>query len=162
VVDTTYVTASIRSRSSRLGLVVLLTGALFVSSIPTAEPAEAAFEFKPSERRATRLMNRERVERDIGSLRLRPKLTRLARKHSRTMAAAGTIFHSDLGETVSGLSWSIAGENVGMGPTIKGLHRAFMKSPGHRANVLERRYKRVGVGVIQRDGTIYITILFLG
>jgi uncharacterized protein YkwD len=145
-----------------LGLVILLAGALFVSTIPTAERAEAAFQFKRPERKLAKLMNHERVERDRHKLRLRPKLTRLARRHSRAMAAEGTIFHSDLGDTVSGLSWSIAGENVGMGPSIRGLHNAFMESPGHRANVLERRYRRVGVGVVRSDRTIYVTVLFLG
>lgn len=50
--------------------------------------------------------------------------------------------------------WCAAAENVGRsgnGGSLPVLHQAFMRSTGHRANILNRRWTAVGVGVAQ-DG----------
>jgi uncharacterized protein YkwD len=109
-----------------------------------------------------RLINDARAQYGRRSLRLSQSLSDVARKHSRTMRAAGRIFHThDLAGALSSYSWDIAGENVGRGPSITGLHKAFMNSPGHRDNVLYRKFRRMGVGAVWRDGTCFITIIFM-
>jgi uncharacterized protein YkwD len=50
--------------------------------------------------------------------------------------------------------WCVAAENVGRsgdGGTLGATHLAFMKSTGHRANILRRGWSDLGVGVA-RDG----------
>ena len=39
-------------------------------------------------------------------------------------------------------------ENVGVGYSVQALHDAFMGSTGHRANILNASYNRVGIGVV--------------
>jgi len=53
----------------------------------------------------------------------------------------------------AGVSYSIAGENLALAPTVQTAHTGLMNSEGHRANILEPQFKRVGIGVI--DNGIY-------
>jgi uncharacterized protein YkwD len=77
------------------------------------------------------------------------------------MANQQTIFHtSNLAGALANLRWTIAGENVGMGPSMNALHQAFMLSPEHRRNNLEKRFHRFGVGVVWRSGIAFITVEF--
>jgi len=105
-----------------------------------------------------RAINRERSNVGRPALVLKDDLTYIARRHSRRMAADGTIYHNNnLGNEIPG-RWYAAGENVGMGPDCQSIHDAFMASPGHRDNIVDRDYNQVGVGVaIGDDGTVYIT-----
>ena len=48
-----------------------------------------------------------------------------------------------------------------MGPSMDALHTAFMLSLHHRENNLEKRFHRVGVGVIWKNGVAFITVEFL-
>jgi len=108
-------------------------------------------------------INRERSRVGPAKLALKDDLTTIARRHSRRMAADGTIYHnSNLGNEISG-NWTAAGENVGMGPDCPSIHDAFMASPGHRSNILDLDFNQVGVGVAyDHDGTVYITEDFAG
>ncbi len=79
------------------------------------------------------------------------------------MAAKNRLYHNPyLAKWLSGFDWNILGENVGYGGSITSLHSAFMASPGHRANNLSKAYKRVGVGVVVKNGRIWITVIFKG
>ena len=48
---------------------------------------------------------------------------------------------------------SAAGENLALAPTTEFAHEGLMNSPGHRANILNGQFRRVGIGVL--DGGIY-------
>jgi uncharacterized protein YkwD len=61
------------------------------------------------------------------------------------------------------------GENIGWGSgalaTPTALVAAWMRSPGHRANLLTRGYAEIGVGVVagspagvMRDAGTYVTV----
>jgi Cysteine-rich secretory protein family len=56
--------------------------------------------------------------------------------------------------------WRAIGENVGTGGAVEGLHDAFVKSPGHFANIIGN-YNRVGIGVVVRNERIWVTFNFL-
>ena len=49
------------------------------------------------------------------------------------------------------------GENIAMGqPTVRSVIQSWMNSSGHRANMLSRRYRRIGVAAYRTpNGTIY-------
>ena len=95
-----------------------------------------------------------------------PNMTDLARyatRHSRRMAALGYLFHSRDGQlhgALEGTGWSVAGENVGVGPSLEELQAAFMRSAPHRANVLRPEYQRVGIGVVESGDVLWITLVF--
>ena len=91
------------------------------------------------------------------------RLRAMADEHSRQMANAGRIYHTpSLGSNLTFVSWNVAGENVGAGLTMRRLYEAFMDSEGHRDNILERRYRRVGIGVYASDGFLWVTLIFVG
>jgi uncharacterized protein YkwD len=89
-------------------------------------------------------------------------LSQRARAHSALMASKGTIFHTtNLAGVFRGFSWTIGGENVGMGPSMDALHTAFMLSPHHRENNLDPRFHRFGIGVVWKNGVAFVTVDFL-
>jgi uncharacterized protein YkwD len=147
-------------RLSRLGALLLsFTVALTMFS---AAPAQAGRRFRAPEREMKGLVNEARLRHNTDRLFFRRRLVRVARRHSRAMANSGTLFHSsNLGAKMP-RGWRIVGENVGVGYSIESLHEAFMASPAHRQNNLRPAYEKLGVGVVRRDGRIWITVVFYG
>lgn len=108
------------------------------------------------------LINEERAgsARQLGMV---GRLVRIARRHSGRMASSGGIYHNPrLAQDANRIRWSILGENVGVGSSIESLHQAFMASPPHRENVMRTRFRKIGVGVVERDGRLWVTVVFLG
>ena len=61
----------------------------------------------------------------------------------------------------NGIKYRSAGENIAMGQrTPSEVVQAWMNSPGHRANILDPSFTRVGVGYV-REGN-YWTQMFAG
>ena len=117
-----------------------------------------------TETELARYHNNSRASRGLNRLTLDVSLSDKARAHSRAMARQARIFHSsNLSRTYgSGEGTRYLGENVGVGASMRSLHDAFMRSTGHRANILKRQYKRVGVGVVRSGSRYYVTVAFLG
>ena len=108
------------------------------------------------------LINKARAQAHRPGLKYSAALSSIARMHSAQMAKSQSIFHTaNLGYVIRNFRWSLAGENVGMGPGMDALHQAFMASPPHRRNNLEKQFHRIGVGVIWKDGIAYITVEFM-
>lgn len=151
------------SRSSRRAIraAVLTLAAATLLGASTATPAAAE---NSGEHELRAYINEARSNRGAGELGMRTFLVRAARRHSRLMANTGQLVHStDLASYVGNRSWRILGENIGYGPSMEVLHDAFMNSPPHRKNALDRRYGKVGVGMaVGDDGRIWVTVLFLG
>jgi uncharacterized protein YkwD len=118
-------------------------------------------------RRVVAIVNVRRVEAGLRPLRLNADVHTAAQRHSRDQARRDLMTHtgangSDAGDRISraGYTWSAWGENVAMGyPTPRSVVRAWMHSSGHRANILTRRFRHLGVGRrLSADGTIYWTL----
>lgn len=93
-----------------------------------------------------KLVNFERAKEGVPALEQDGRLDLLASNQSKAMKAKGMIFHNpNLAAQVP--AFAAVGENVGMGPSCSGIHAAFMASPGHKANILDRDYTHLGVGV---------------
>jgi hypothetical protein len=76
------------------------------------------------------------------------------------MASSQTLYHNPA-LTTAITNWQAVGENVGDGPTESDLQTAFMQSPEHRANILDRDFTQVGIGVtIDSHGTVWVTADF--
>lgn len=115
------------------------------------------------ERRVLTLINNARAARGLHRLRARASLTRAARAHSRSMLRLDYFSHSSVsGETYAQRilgygyaragcsSWSV-GEVIGWGAgstagSARAVFRTWMSSSGHRAVILTRRWRDVGVG----------------
>ena len=100
----------------------------------------------------------------MGALYSAPVLDAIARRQSERMRSAGRIFHNTrLTDDLNGarVGWTVAGENVGVGPSVADVERAFMASPSHRANILKREYDAIGVyAAATADGRVYVTQVF--
>jgi uncharacterized protein YkwD len=59
-----------------------------------------------------------------------------------------------------GISYLSAAENIAINSSVKLAHKAFMKSPGHRANILGLEYSKVGLGFYRKGTSLYITQWF--
>lgn len=78
------------------------------------------------------------------------------------LAANGSLSHSTLSSGLDGVAWVAVGENVGRGPSVGSVHDGFMRSPRHRANILDRRWDRIGAGhAVAGDGTVYTVHVFV-
>jgi cysteine-rich secretory family protein len=146
-----------RKRSATISVLLFLVGGLIGIDV---RPAAALTSIESCFYRA---INRERANAGRPSLTSKSDLTDIARRHSRRMARDKTIYHNNnLGNEIPG-RWYAAGENVGMGPDCPSIHAAFMGSPGHRSNIIDRDYNQVGVGVaLDENGTVYVTEDFAG
>ncbi len=139
---------------------ILILGALVAGFIAVSAPSASAL--TSVESCFYSATNAERASRGIKKLALYSDLTSNARHHSQEMANDGTIYHNNnLGNEIGGNWWAL-GENVGMGPDCNSIQDAFMASPGHKANILDKDYNQVGVGVVIKDGTVYVTVVFAG
>ncbi len=74
-------------------------------------------------------------------------LTDSARRHSKRMARAGHLFHTDLHAG----QWSLVGEVLGVGPSWRSIGRALFRSRQHRRILLNCRYDYMALGIIYRD-----------
>jgi uncharacterized protein YkwD len=149
---------SAKSLLAGLGLAVLATVSV-PSTIAEANSSTSCWRFKPAERAFALRMNAARD--GLPKLRLDRHLSKVARAHNRAMTRRRALFHSSrrqLGRRVT--NWSILGENVGFGSGVSQLHRAFMSSAGHRANIQGPHFRHVGVAVRRRHGQMWVTVLF--
>jgi len=112
------------------------------------------------EARMLQLVNTERVKRGLTPVKADPQLARVARAHSNDMFSRGYFSHytpenTDPFERMkkAGVKFLTAGENLALGRTLKICHEGLMNSPGHRANILNPSFGRLGIGIL--DGGIY-------
>ncbi len=135
-------------------------------SVAERAPAAQQLSRKKWEKKILKLTNKQRVKHDCKPLKRHNKLRKAARKHTNRMVAAGTLSHQlpgepDLGKrvTVAGYrNWRGIAENIAYGyPTPKSMVTAWMKSRGHRENILNCSYRHLGVGVKVKAGTPWAT-----
>ncbi|MFE2127780.1 CAP domain-containing protein [Streptomyces amritsarensis] len=99
------------------------------------------------------LVNQERAQAGCGPVRANPPLAALAGAFSQDMATRGFFGHDDPdGNTPwdraakAGLS-GLGGENIARGQgDAQSVMRAWMNSPGHKANILNCEFRTLGVG----------------
>jgi uncharacterized protein YkwD len=108
-----------------------------------------------AERDLLALVNRDRAAAGLGAVTWETRLAVVARAHSRDMAQHDFVGHvSPRSGTAldrvhkGGLAPELILENVGRAYSAQEVESGFMASPGHRANVLEPRATKLGVGVV--------------
>lgn len=106
------------------------------------------------------LINKERVGRDTNKLEWDKSLVLVAREHAKDMWNRTYFGHvspegEDVGDRLRGadIFYAFAGENLALAPTLTTAHAGLMNSEGHRENILEKKFRKVGVGVI--DNGVY-------
>ncbi len=113
----------------------------------TTQPVAAdQFELIAIEKAIVEQTNAQRVRYGLPALEVDVNLMKGARRHGIWMARNRSLQHSH----------GVA-ENIAMGyPTTAAAMSGWMNSSGHRANILNRSYRSIGVAAYQSSGgTIY-------
>ncbi|MEU0381153.1 sigma-70 family RNA polymerase sigma factor [Streptomyces cyaneofuscatus] len=106
------------------------------------------------------IVNTERAKEGCGPVTSNDLLATAAQRHSADMASRDYFSHTspdgtDPGDriTAAGYRWSTYGENIAKGQrTPADVMRAWMDSPGHRANILNCSFKEMGIGKVDSGG----------
>ena len=159
-----------------------VASARFALDIP--QPESPSDGLNAHEREFVLLINEERTSRGLNPLSVDPMLVETARGHSREMCDLNYFDHHSptsnlnmpmdrylkslhesgsqtpryllVGENIFYCSIFNDTYNVGYG------HKALMDSPGHRANILDPRFARVGIGTYRNaNGEFWVTEMFL-
>ena len=135
-----------------------------VLSVSAVEPrkAEAASAFKTcaggpiklnaKEKHTLILHNKMRKKKGLRLLCVHPALTKAARAHSADMIRKDYFGHGSVGARLKrhGYNWRTYGENIAGGPgrsaSPGNIFKRWMNSSGHRANILNRRFREIGIG----------------
>jgi len=110
-------------------------------------------------------INRVRAEHGLAPLRLSTRLSAAASQHSREMARVGYFSHSSADGAAfwrriarfypSGgySSWSVGENLLWSSPDVDapGAIKMWMGSPEHRANLLNRSWREVGLSAVHSD-----------
>ena len=129
-------------------------------AVPSAAQAGPAAEYAE---RAVKATNQARADHDRRALRVSDCLADFARKQAAAMARAGEIYHQDLEPILAACDLVSVGENVAYGyPTGRAVvNQGWLKSPGHRANILSTGFRLVAVAARRDDnGTWYAAQVF--
>ncbi len=114
---------------------------------------EKKFELAQIEREIVQRTNAQRARYKLAALEVDEKLVASARGHCRWMTRNRTLRHSR----------ARVGENIAFGQAdAVEVVADWMRSSGHRANILDRGYRRIGVAAFRTpEGRIYWCQQFL-
>ena len=141
-------------------LIALLLAVLAPVELSTSAFASTAH---PWRSRALSLINHSRSDQGAGPLRMVSMLAYRATRHSALMARSERLFHSSgLYAKVARWSPSCWGEAIAAGPKLVDIHHAWMHSAIHRAILLSRHYRHIGIGVVRVGGRFWVTAILYG
>ncbi|HCQ5483816.1 TPA: sporulation protein [Clostridioides difficile] len=127
--------------------------------------------FSAYQKEVVDLVNIERAKAGLNPLTLDSSISNVATKKSQDMIDNNYFSHNSptYGSPFDmlkkfGISYKTAGENIAMGQkTPKEVVNAWMNSEGHRKNIMNPNFSKIGVGVAQKSGgSIYWTQIFVG
>jgi len=107
-------------------------------------------------------VNQARRAQGLPALRWNEALAMAARRHAGLMAQHGAAEHGFPGEPALAARVAQAGarfvwlsENVVQGSRVETIQAEFLRSPNHRANMLDAEMDSIGVGVVERGGQLF-------
>lgn len=125
---------------------------------------------KQLEQQVVDLVNAQRGKNGLPALTHNWELSRVARYKSQDMIDKNYFSHTsptygspfDMMKSF-GISYTAAGENIAKGQNSpQSVMNAWMNSSGHRANILNKSYNQIGVGVAKDSrGNLYWTQMFI-
>jgi len=133
---------------------------LLVLSFATAAPAAqaASSRIDGGERAVVRAINRARGSYGLRALRSHRRLARAADAHTRSMLRSNYFSHGAFSQRVRRyVSFRHIGETIAMSTSCSARRfvRMWLNSPPHRAVLLSRGFRRIGVG--RRKGRLGAT-----
>jgi uncharacterized protein YkwD len=118
-------------------------------------------------------VNDVRAAHNLRPLRIDGALVKAARSHSTTLLQQNIFTHGALGERIAGFGarGPAFGENLAWGTgryaSARSIVDSWMRSPGHRANLLRPGWNRIGIGArngrfLGHAGATVVTADFAG
>jgi uncharacterized protein YkwD len=94
------------------------------------------------------------------ALRMDAALQKAAQAHAQDMLDRGFFAHKSPGNTTvrerathAGYKWRNIGENIAEGQmSVDEVVKTWMDSPGHRQNILEPKFREIGIGLVTGQG----------
>ena len=120
------------------------------------------------ELRTFKLHNQARRNHNLKTFCVHPDLQKAARSHSKDMIQRDYFSHNTKGKNENacerirrfGYRYRYCAENIGYNPTPEGMFKAWMKSSGHRRNILGGKYREIGVGAYTGDYRRFKTTMY--
>ncbi|HKB20944.1 MAG TPA: CAP domain-containing protein [Gaiellaceae bacterium] len=134
-----------------LGVSLILGARADADSVVAAKAASRGAALGPSELAVVRLINSFRTRNGAPALLVGRALSRAAQAHSTDMARRGYFDHGAFEARLRrfGVRSGYIGENLASGTrplTPAAIVRMWIQSPPHRENLLDRGFRRIGVG----------------
>jgi uncharacterized protein YkwD len=134
-------------------LLTLLATLLPASPVQAETEQEAAQTVARYQKQARLVTNNKREAHDLVRLQSGQCVQRFARRQARRMASQDRMFHQDLDRVLNRCNLSGVAENVAVGyPTGRAVVGGWMGSAGHRKNILNGRYRLLGMAMRRSDG----------
>ena len=151
-----------------ISFIVVMLIMVYSSGVTSAVPQSASVQRE--EQRAFELLNADRRANGLAALAWNPQLAELARDYGQDMLSRDFFSHDNPeGQSpfdrmrARGITFRYAGENLASNGSVEAAESAFMDSPGHRANILNSHFNKVGIGVCRgNDGSVYVIQEFIG
>jgi uncharacterized protein YkwD len=105
------------------------------------------------------LVNQARTAVGSHQLGWSPTLQAKATTWAQHLAATGVLAHSSL-TAGAPAGWTELGENVGDASSILAVHSSFLNSPQHRQNMLNPKWRVMGIGVAYGRGQVWVVEQF--
>jgi len=141
---------------------VIWMAGLVILALSLLSPAQAQAGASVAERHLFVSVNRARQAQGLAALKWDEALATAARRHAGMMAQRSAAEHVFAGEpnlpsraTKAGAHFLSLSENVVMGSDVDSIEAEFLKSPNHRANILDTDMDSIGVGVVLRTGQLF-------
>ena len=139
---------------------LLALGPAVIVTAPSAQAASAAVT-AGYEARVLYLVNAERVKFGRAKLTLSACPERYAESWTAHLASTGRFYHRDMMTYLRACKVSRVAENIARGNvSAERIVAAWMKSPGHRKNILNGQLTKIGVGAVHARGVWTITTDF--
>ncbi|OGY22635.1 MAG: hypothetical protein A2126_00420 [Candidatus Woykebacteria bacterium GWB1_45_5] len=107
-----------------------------------------------SEGQTVEMLNKTRLRQGLPALIADRQLAKVAQDHSYDMFERGYFGHTDPDKKdprarmiAAGIYFTIVAENLSYAPDALTAHISFLRSPAHLKNIVDPKFKRVGVGV---------------
>lgn len=148
-------TSRLRVQARRLAaVVVLLLGPGLVAAAPSAEAAAAPTPAQVAayEARVIHLINVVRATNRRVGLVASACPDVYAERWASHLASTWRFYHQSMTPILSGCRATLVAENLARGYSADGTYIAWMRSPGHKANILNARLTRIGVAAVFARG----------
>lgn len=150
-------------RTAVLSILMALATPFLVAT--TTVPADAATEEQATyAKQAFAATNNVREVRDKVRLRHSDCLQKFANAQANLLADLDDLVHQDLGPILDKCKLNLAGENLALGYATgkAAVKDGWMHSPGHKANLLEKRYRLMAIAARQTEKGRWVAVQLFG